>query len=89
VRGAFGGPEGAASKKLARELVEFLLSGEAQSVLPATNWMLPVVPGTKLPASYAGLPKPLKLVRTTTDARAIARELAEWKRAISGAGGAK
>jgi hypothetical protein len=46
--------------------------------------MLPVLPSVKLPPSFANLPKPVKLVRTTTSAATIERELREWKRAIGG-----
>lgn len=72
-------------QRLAREFLEFLLTDEVQALIPAKNWMMPVMPGTKLPASFKKVPKPLKLVRTSADAKKIEQALVEWKRAIGGA----
>jgi thiamine transport system substrate-binding protein len=70
--------------RLAREFLEFLLSGEAQARVPRGNWMLPVMPGVALPPSFRRLPRPLKIVRTATEASEIEARLVRWKREIGG-----
>lgn len=69
--------------KLAQDFIEFLLTPEVQSRIPLGNWMLPVMPGTKLPASFKRIPQPLKIVHTPTDAQTIERELTGWKHLIT------
>lgn len=44
--------------KLAQDFLAFLVSDEAQKILPVTNWMLPVVKSVKLPAQFDELIKP-------------------------------
>jgi thiamine transport system substrate-binding protein len=51
---------GAKHRKAAEAFIDFMLTQEFQSVLPLTNWMYPVMPGIKLPASYSYAPKPVK-----------------------------
>ncbi|HTL11517.1 MAG TPA: thiamine ABC transporter substrate-binding protein [Bdellovibrionota bacterium] len=41
-----------ARRDLARRLVEFLISGEAQEKIPATNWMFPAREGIPIPPSF-------------------------------------
>jgi len=82
VKGAFEG-DSEPLRKIARDFLEFLLTPEVQSQIPLKNWMLPVIPGTKLPESFGRVPKPLKIVRTPTDAERIEKELLQWKKAIS------
>ncbi len=49
--------KGAANRKAARAFVDFMLTDEAQSVLPLTQWMYPVSPSVTLPDSYAAAPR--------------------------------
>jgi len=49
-------------KEEARDFIDFLLSPEAQEILPLTNWMYPVVEDVKLPESYDIAPIPEKLL---------------------------
>jgi thiamine transport system substrate-binding protein len=60
VKGALGKP---AELARARSFLEFLLDAEVQTRIPRKNWMMPVVPGTKLPESFQKLPRPKRLVR--------------------------
>lgn len=69
-------------RKIAQDFLEFLLSPEVQTQVPSKNWMLPVMPGIVLPESFKTIPKPVKIVATPTDASAIEKALADWKRAI-------
>lgn len=53
---------GSKRKETAKEFIDFLLSPEAQEVLPLTNWMFPVNSTVELPASYEVAPVPDKLL---------------------------
>lgn len=44
----------------ARKFIDFVVSNEAQSIIPLTNFMFPVNPETELPASFDYAPKPAK-----------------------------
>jgi len=46
----------------ARKFLDYMLSEEFQAALPLTNWMYPVLPTIKLPASYVHSPKPDKIL---------------------------
>jgi thiamine transport system substrate-binding protein len=52
--------KGAPHPDAARKFIDFALSDTFQSVIPLTNWMYPVVPGTELPASFEYAPEPEK-----------------------------
>ncbi|MEO0382243.1 MAG: thiamine ABC transporter substrate binding subunit [Pseudomonadota bacterium] len=54
--------EGSPEIDLARDFMAFLIAPEAQSVLPVTNWMLPVAPGSE------ALPEPFERLVTPADA---------------------
>lgn len=41
--------------ELAQQFVQFMVSPEAQQILPVTNWMLPVAQGTELPEIFSRL----------------------------------
>ncbi len=78
--------EGSPEIDLAREFLAFLISPEAQSVLPVTNWMLPVAP------TVEALPEPFERLVTPTDAllldpETVAAErqgwINEWLDAVS------
>ena len=81
IRGSFGKDRKGAEASLARAraFLEFLISEEAQRRLPLKNWMMPARRDTPLPASFAGLPKPRKLLRIEkTSALDVERELERW-----------
>ena len=44
--------KGAKNPKAAKAFIDFMLTDEAQSVLPLTQWMYPVSKTVKLPDSY-------------------------------------
>jgi len=44
----------------ARVFLDLLLDPEFQAVIPTTQWMYPVDPGTPLPASFEAAPKPAR-----------------------------
>ena len=60
-------PEGA------KEFIDFLLSEEAQSVLPLTQWMYPVADNVALPESFKSAPKATK--NLSVDAQKLDRTL--------------
>ena len=45
-------------REAAEAFIEFMLSEEAQSILPLTNWMYPVSGTVDLPECYSAAPKP-------------------------------
>lgn len=61
VEGA-GVVKGAKNKKGAQAFIEFLISPEAQNVIPLTQWMFPVNNTIALPASYNAAPVPEKIL---------------------------
>lgn len=61
VEGA-GVVKGAKNKKGAQLFIEFLISPEAQNVIPLTQWMFPVNSTIDLPASYSAAPVPAKIL---------------------------
>jgi thiamine transport system substrate-binding protein len=71
------------SRKIAERFLEFLLSEEAQALIPEGNWMLPVRAGTPLPnAVFSSLPRPRKWIHLQSDAHALKDILARWNRAV-------
>ncbi|MGP1593704.1 MAG: thiamine ABC transporter substrate-binding protein [Treponema sp.] len=52
----------AKNRKGARAFIDFMLTEKAQSVIPETNWMYPVLKDLKLPESFKTLPMPKKLL---------------------------
>lgn len=69
----------------ARRFVEYMLSVEAQSIIPLTNWMYPVREDVTLPASYEYAPKPsrmLSLPSSQVDSE-ISSYLDTWTRLMS------
>ena len=62
---------------LARQFLAFLVSPQAQSVLPVTNWMLPVAPGAEpLPEPFSRLVEPTRAL--LIDPETVAAERAGW-----------
>jgi thiamine transport system substrate-binding protein len=50
--------KGAKNRRNAERFMDFLLSKEAQEVLPLTQWMYPVLPSAALPASFSAAVAP-------------------------------
>jgi thiamine transport system substrate-binding protein len=62
---------------LARQFLGFLVSPEAQRIIPTTNWMYPVRDlGTDLPAAFSAQPQPKAL--TPMDAPTITADKGAW-----------
>jgi len=70
--------------ELARAFLEFLVSEEAQAILPTTNWTLPVLPEVDLPEAFSNLvtvDKPL-LIDPETVAENRRAWTQEWLEAV-------
>lgn len=69
---------------LARQFLAFLISPEAQAIIPVTNWMLPVIPQADLPNAFAELPSPAVLP-VDFDQAAQQRDtwVHRWRNAVS------
>ncbi len=77
-----GAPGGEQHQKLGRDFLEFLLSEEAQSVIPIRQWMLPVRKSMTLSKSFTDLPKPKKIVRISSSAEEIRQALGDWSKSL-------
>lgn len=63
--------------ELAKQFLSFLISPESQSIIPVTNWMLPVIDGIELPPIFSQLIQPQRIGFTPTE---VAEKRAEWVR---------
>jgi len=64
-------------KQLAEEFLTYLVSPEAQAILPVTNWMYPVIElGDALPAAFTAQPQPAKVL--SLDEATITANQAAW-----------
>ncbi len=63
--------------ELAQQFVQFLVSPEAQEILPVTNWMLPVVEGTELPEIFGQL---AEVERIGFSSEEVAQQRKSWIR---------
>ncbi len=72
------------NQQRARQFLAFLISAEAQSIIPVTNWMMPVIPGVELPAAFDQLIQPERIGFSPT-AMAEHRKtwVREWRNAVS------
>ncbi|MEI6877309.1 MAG: thiamine ABC transporter substrate-binding protein, partial [Spirochaetota bacterium] len=59
---AAGIVKGAKHSVNARLFMDFLLSKEAQTILPLTQWMYPALPGIELPSSFDAATPPTKVL---------------------------
>jgi len=68
------------NRVLAQQFLEFLISKDAQAIIPTTNWMLPVIDGVDLPPVFSELIMP-KRIGFTPDEVAVQRKewLKEWR----------
>lgn len=71
--------------ELANEFLTYLVSVEGQSLLPTTQWMLPVHPDAELPASFEQLITPADILMFDEDEVANQRRnwIREWLNAAS------
>ncbi|WP_020395532.1 thiamine ABC transporter substrate binding subunit [Thiolinea disciformis] len=60
---------------LAKQFLSFLISPEAQAIIPVTNWMLPVVDGIELPPVFGELVKPKPIGFTPSE---ISKRREDW-----------
>jgi thiamine transport system substrate-binding protein len=77
--------KGAKHPELAASFLRFLVSPEAQSILPTTNWSYPAAdPGAPLPPAFAGLVQPSRPLAVDAEAVQANRRAwtDEWLRAI-------
>lgn len=61
--------------ELGKQFLSFLISAEAQGIIPVTNWMLPVVEDIELPPVFSQLIQPQPIGFTATE---IAEKRADW-----------
>ncbi|WP_119393925.1 thiamine ABC transporter substrate binding subunit [Salinibius halmophilus] len=64
--------------ELANDFLQYLVSPEAQSIIPTTNWMFPVHPEAELPASFEQLITPADILMFDEDD--VANERSNWVR---------
>ena len=69
-------------RKVIRQFLDFVLSKEAQALIPRHNWMFPVRSDVILPPSFSKLPKPQKTVSVDVDPRNVEKTLDVWARSI-------
>ncbi len=63
--------------ELARQFLSFLISPEAQSIIPTTNWMYPAIDiGAALPQAFRDLPLPKKTLMLKSEE--IAKQRSQW-----------
>lgn len=65
-------------QELAQQFLQYLVSPEAQAVIPVTNWMLPVIDGAELPSIFEQLIVPASVHRIAADE--VARHRSAWVR---------
>lgn len=61
--------------ELAKQFLTFLVSKEAQTIIPLTNWMLPVIDGVDLPPVFSELIQPKRIGFSNEE---IAKNRKEW-----------
>ena len=72
-----------AEPELAQKFLQFLVSEEAQKILPVTNWMLPVV-DVELPDTFAELVQPERIGFTPAEVAEQRKGwIKEWRAAAS------
>lgn len=70
--------------KLARQFLAFLVSTEAQAIIPTTNWMLPVIDGVELPPVFKQLIAPTRIGFSPAEiAERRSAWIREWRSAAS------
>jgi len=70
--------------ELARRFLAFMVSPEAQAIVPVTNWMLPVRNDVQLPAAFERLIDPERIGFSPSEMRDRRSEwLREWRTAAA------
>lgn len=70
--------------ELARQFLSFLISPDAQTLIPTSNWMLPVIDGVELPPIFDQLISPQRIGFTPAEVAAQRRDwIREWRSAAS------
>lgn len=70
--------------QLAKQFIAFLISPEAQAIIPTRNWMLPVIDNVTLPAAFDQLIKPKQIGFTNEEISAQRKIwLQQWRQAAS------
>jgi thiamine transport system substrate-binding protein len=86
VRGAFENdpeqdpPE--VRRRLAHEFLEFLITPEAQALIPHTTWMMPVLSEVELPADFKHLPQVTRKILPEAGSQVIEVALDEWRKSV-------
>ncbi len=71
-------------KALAQQFLTFIISKEAQTIIPTTNWMLPVVDGIELPPIFSDLITPKRIGFTPKEVAEQRKAwLKEWRSAAA------
>ncbi|WP_020612353.1 thiamine ABC transporter substrate-binding protein [Sediminispirochaeta bajacaliforniensis] len=75
---------GTKHRKAAEAFIDFLISEDAQAVIPLTNWMYPVREGTPLPDSFRLAPKPDKQlqINPAPDGKTVDTLIELWTKAL-------
>ena len=68
--------KGSSNAEKARLFIEFMLSREAQEIIPLTNWMYPVIKDAELPDSFSAAPS--ADVNLMIDSNEINANLERW-----------
>lgn len=69
---------------LANQFIQFMISEEAQSIIPVTNWMLPVIDSLELPSAFDTLVQPETIQISASDIAAKRKGWIEtWRDAAS------
>ena len=61
--------------ELGKQFLSFLITPEAQALIPVTNWMLPVIEGVELPPIFSQLIQPQRIGFAPNE---IAEKRADW-----------
>ena len=70
--------------ELANEFLSFLISQDAQAILPVTNWMLPVVDNIELPSAFDQLVTPKQIKVSSEELYQNRRRwIQDWRNAAS------
>ncbi|WLD57134.1 thiamine ABC transporter substrate binding subunit [Salinispirillum sp. LH 10-3-1] len=70
--------------ELAEQFLTFLLSKEAQEIIPVTNWMLPVRTDVDLPEVFSELAQPERIGFTAEEVYSNRQKwIREWRNAVS------
>ena len=76
--------QSSSNKALAQRFLTFLISKEAQTIIPTGNWMLPVIDDVELPTAFSALITPKRIGFTPVEVAAQRKGwLKEWRSAAA------